>query len=142
VPIVRRSVGAGANHHFGAGLAQFFENARDVASVVLPVAIHPDHVFETELEGQLVAGLHGAAQTEVVRQGQNPGARRARLGHRRILRTIVDHQHRHAGDAARDFAHHVAHRALFVERGNDHQQRSGRGRPHVHCSATRRALTA
>ena len=51
-----------------------FVDARDIARVVLAVAVHADHVLVAQFVRQLVAGLHAAAQT----RGGGAGRARAR----------------------------------------------------------------
>ena len=41
---------------------------------MLAVAIHADHVLETQLVGELVAGLHAAAEPQVMRHREHLGA--------------------------------------------------------------------
>ena len=70
------------------------QHARDIARVVLAVAVHADHVLVAEFVGQLVAGLHATAQAQVMGQGEHPGAGLPRQRHGLVNRAIVDHQHR------------------------------------------------
>src|ERR1035441_6394912 len=60
-----------ADHHFAARRLELVEDARNVARVVLAVAVHADHVFESQLIGELVPGLHATAQAQVVGQRQH-----------------------------------------------------------------------
>ena len=105
---------ARADHHFAAGGLESLEHAGNIARVVLPVAIHANHELEAEFVGQFVPGLHAAAQTEMVRQGQHVGAGLARHGNRAVRRTIVDHQYRDSGHVLVDFADNAAYRCLLV----------------------------
>ena len=66
-------------------IARTFENSRDVARVVLAVAIHANHIIEAQFVGQPVAGLHAAAQAQVIGQAQHASA-----GALRQVRSIVD----------------------------------------------------
>ena len=87
------------------------EDARDVARVVLAVAIHADDVFEAQLVGQLVSGLHAAAQAEMVRQRQT--SRRRPRAPRRWCESCEQSSitsTRHAGHPALDAAHHLPRR--------------------------------
>ena len=113
---------ARADHHFAAGGLEPLEDAGNIARVVLAVAIDADHVLEAEFVGEFVAGLHAAAETEVVRQGQHFGAGLARDLDGAVGRAIVDHQHRDSGDVLVDFADHAADGAFLVEGGHDDQQ--------------------
>ena len=67
-----------SDHHLAAFALQRFENLGNVARIVLAVAIDADHVVVAQLEGQPVAGLHAAAQAQMMRQRQDVGARAAR----------------------------------------------------------------
>ena len=87
---------ARADHHLAAFALQRFENFRDIARIVLPVAIHADHVIETQFVRELIARLHRAAQSQMMRQRQNSCAGRPRRGHRIVDGAVVHHQHRHS----------------------------------------------
>ena len=90
--------------------------------VVLPVAVDPDHVLESQFICQFVAGLHAAAQPEMMRQRQDGGPGPPRALDRRIERAIVDHEHRHAGDMLVNRADHALDRPFLVPGRHDHQQ--------------------
>src|SRR4051794_2598553 len=78
---------AGADHHLAPGVFQAFEDPRDIARIVLAIAIHANDVAIAELPGEFVACLDAAAKAQVVRQGQQVGARRARDEHGAIRGT-------------------------------------------------------
>jgi hypothetical protein len=65
--------------------AQLVEQLCDVARVVLTVAVDLDRDVISVLQGEQVAGLHGAADAEVERQAEDPrsgpaGQRGCRVG--------------------------------------------------------------
>ena len=113
---------AGADHHFAAGLSQRLEDAGNIPRVVLPVTIHANDILESQLEGQLVSGLHGAAKSQMM--GQSEHLRSGGPGHDdgRIERAIVNHQDRDVRHAGAHRTHHVADRGLLVKRRDQDQE--------------------
>ena len=94
---------------------------------MLAIAIHTDHIGIAQFVSELIAGLHAAAQTEVMRQRKNIRPGGARHRDRAIDRAIVDHQHGRAGHVLANRAHHRAHGAFLVEGRHNHQQGIGTG---------------
>ena len=106
---------------------------------MLAVAIHADHVFVTELERQLVAGLDAASESQVMRKAKHSGAGVFCPRVSIVARRIVGHQHRNSRHYLIHFADHVAHGALFIE-GWDQDHELARLSCPLHNSATRRGL--
>ncbi len=87
----------GADYHFAAGAFERRKDTRDVAGVVLAIAIDADHIFIAEFEGEFVASLNAAAKAEVVRQADDVGAGSLRDGDGVIGRAIIGDHHRNPG---------------------------------------------
>ena len=105
------------------------EDARDVAGVVLAVAVHADHVLEAQFVRQFVAGLHAAAQAQMVRQRQHRRRRRrARTATVPSRRAIVDHQHRARRARARGSSATTPPIGAFLVAGGHDDQQASRDR--------------
>ena len=111
-----------SDHHLAVFALQRRQDLRNVARIVLAVPIHADHVVVAQLIRQPVARLHASAESQMIRQRQNIGARLVRHLARRVRRTVIHYQHRNSRHHLADFADHLAHRALFVECRNQDQQ--------------------
>ena len=115
---------ARADHHLAARVLQALEDARNVARIVLAIAIHANHVVVAQLEGQLVAGLHAAAQAQMMRQRQHLGA--GARAPSDCVSSVEQSSITSTGTPGTYWwtvADHAGDRALLVEGGHDHQQR-------------------
>src|SRR6185437_5001764 len=108
---------AGADHHLAAGSDQPVEHARNVSRIVLAVAIHANYVFVSQFVRQFVAGLYGAAQSQMIRQAEDAGPRGASSGPGAVARTVVDDEHVGLGNGFADLAHHRADHASLIQGG-------------------------
>ena len=68
---------------------------------MLAVAVDPHDALKAVLEREAIGGLHGAAETEMMRQFQNLGARSARHRGGRVARAVVDYDDRRPADRLR-----------------------------------------
>ena len=141
VGMVHRAVlEAGRDHHLAGVGPQRFVDLGDVSGVVLAVAIEADHEIETQLEGQPVARLHRASQTQMERQPHHSRACRTGSAGRGVLRTVVHDYHRNARRRFPDLLHHPADGSLFVEGGHEDEEPILVLRGGHHSSATSRGL--
>jgi hypothetical protein len=90
----------------------------DGARIMLPVAVDLDAEIKILTRRVFDAGLHGAADAEILREA---GDRRAAACHRgcRVRRAVVDDQGVVAAAGCCDLAQETADRGLLVEAGND-----------------------
>ena len=110
------------DRHLAALALQGVQNRGDVARIVLPVAIHADHILIAKLEREFVAGLHASAQPQMVRQSEHPRAGFFGPRNGRVAGAIVYHQDRHAGQHGLDLGDYATDRAGLAIGGDEDQQ--------------------
>jgi len=103
---------------------QSFANFRNIGRLVLPVAIHTDHMIETKLEGDFVACLDAPTHSKMNRKAKDLRACSLRHSSGGIGGEIVDDQDGHARQHFPNRPNNVTNGFLFVEgRHDDHQFR-------------------
>ncbi len=123
-PEERRAVHAGAGEpradaEVGRPGKDRGQDCRELARIVLAVAVDLHRNVVAALEGEPVAGLDGAADPEVEREPEDVGAAVGRHSRGTVGRAVVDHHDVEARIEVSDLADHAADRLLLVQRGND-----------------------
>ena len=129
-----------ADHHVRLPCAQHIQKYPDLISIVLAVAVQPDHIVIALVARKFQPGLHRAADPQVKRVGHHQRARGLSLLGRIVCGAVVDHQHVGLRHRAPRPLHDLKNRVLLIVRRDDDQQsvcprvmRLFRVRQHVPC---------
>ncbi len=101
-------------------LLQFLDQPFHFTGPVLPVPVNLDGDIVPVQGGITVSRLHGAADAQVERQGDDRGPRRD-LPDRIVRGTIIDYHNVEPRQSALQLLHHPAHGRPFVECRDDDQ---------------------
>ncbi len=96
------------------------EQHLDLARIVLPVAVDLQAEIVAMARGIFEAGLHRAADAEILRETRNRRAVACDRGGR-VRRAVVDHQRVVAATGLRDLGKETADRGFLVVAGDDQQ---------------------